>query len=81
MLKLNAMSNIKQNTDDWNPFYVNYKDLSTFPVFKKIFYEKSWFCNESKIIHTSKKQYINCIYCNSDNDREQYLKLINGQSN
>lgn len=27
-------------------------------------YQLSWFCNETKTIHSNKNQYLKCKYCN-----------------
>lgn len=27
------------------------------------YYERSWFCNENKMIHHSEKETLNCPYC------------------
>jgi len=64
------VGNIKQNTDDWNPYFIKYSKGEEIIVF----YEKSWFCNDLKIIHKSKKQYTDCPYCNTKEDRDKYLK-------
>ena len=45
--------------DEWNPGY--YDENNTF-----IKYEKSWYCNNNKIIHNSEKEYLNCKSCNPE---------------
>jgi len=42
--------------DNFNPGY--YNNTGVF-----IEYEKQWFCNDNKIIHHNKKEFINCEHC------------------
>lgn len=37
-------------------------------------YEKAWFCNENKIIHSTFKQYLRCKHCISETDKENFEK-------
>lgn len=42
----------------WNPgYYDKYGEYIT--------YEKRWFCNHTKTIHGSEKEYLNCKNCNT----------------
>lgn len=41
---------------DWNPGYIDIKKGF-------IAYEKAWYCNTSKLIHKSQKEYLNCVHC------------------
>lgn len=50
----------KENKTEWKPGFQDAK--------KDVFveYERGWFCNESKIIHTSEKAFLSCKKCNPD---------------
>lgn len=63
------MDKIKNNVDNWNPYFIKYKDGEEIIIY----YEKSWYCNQTKTIHKNSNQYINCKYCNTDLDREKYF--------
>jgi hypothetical protein len=43
--------------DNWNPGYYD-----KWGIFYP--YEKKWYCNTNKLIHSSKKEVLNCKYCN-----------------
>lgn len=59
------MCKIKRKIIDWNPGYCD--------VWKgQIYYERSWFCNENKIIHHSTKELMNCKHCISEHDKNEY---------
>ena len=38
-------------------------------------YEKSWYCNENKVIHKKEKEYLNCKHCITEEDKNEYEKL------
>ncbi len=43
--------------EDWNLcFYTPYGE--------RVYYEKRWYCNETKTIHGNEKEFLNCKYCN-----------------
>jgi hypothetical protein len=50
--------------DNWNPGYWKLAGLGE--IF--IPYEKKWYCNTNKLIHSSKKEVLNCKYCNKSLD-------------
>lgn len=37
-------------------------------------YEKSWYCNENKIVHSTFKQYLKCSHCVNENDKKDFEK-------
>lgn len=51
----------KENIKDWNPSFEKYNRKTK--KIDKVFYIKSWFCNENKIIHNSEKEVMNCKTC------------------
>jgi hypothetical protein len=52
---------MKIKDEDWNPGYWKSKKDSLIEEF--IAYEKSWYCDDNKIIHKSLKEKQNCKYC------------------
>lgn len=47
----------KQTLTEYKPYYILGKTGET------VYYERSWYCNENKIIHGSEREVINCRHC------------------
>lgn len=47
--------------EDWNPGYWKVSKEGLGEIW--IPYEKKWFCNENKVIHSSENEKNNCKYC------------------
>ena len=61
------MSKIQENIN-WKPEIYNKFDNDD----NQLYYEKSWFCDYNKTIHQSIKNYINCTYCVTEEERLKF---------
>ena len=57
----------KENIENWKPFFLIFGKNAyskEFPFKRNIgFYNRSWFCKDTRQIHNSEKAVLACSYC------------------
>lgn len=58
---------MKKNINDWKPYFLIFGKNAfskEYPEKRNIeYYERSWYCFETSIIHNSEKSVLKCKYC------------------
>lgn len=59
------MKLVKENIEEWKPYFLIFgkKAYDKYGNRNIGFYDRTWYCQENYMIHTSEKQVLNCPHC------------------